>query len=298
MNRYDLEPWLLTGEGKRTPMQLGKLDVSQETQRVNSKTVPNGAQCDQQLTSKKQNATLPTATPFPKTRSFGKWGDAFSIMRDVTYGKLRYMDLYEQTTLAFIWGRTQYYGKAWEFIPLRHFMSGVWGRDGLCVAPRIRISETKLLQSIKGLEAKNIIEVNRTFRKNRYRIRTEIEIDTPENTRKIWEHIIFNQPGLLGMMVGEMEDRKSLLDESELEQLVSFREIIQLHQTGAILNGTLRDEVNATSPVGQGSLPTTSPVKDHKLPIISKIKKPNLAPAPPKTRRLPIRSLASKGSRS
>ncbi|SHN72090.1 hypothetical protein SAMN05444170_2190 [Bradyrhizobium erythrophlei] len=219
-------------------------------------------------------------------------------MRDVTYGKLRYMDLYEQTTLAFIWGRTQYYGKAWEFIPLRHFMSGVWGRDGLCVAPRIRISETKLLQSIKSLEAKNFIEVNRTFRKNRYRIRTEIEIDTPDNTRKIWEYIIWNQPGLLAMMVGEMEDRKSLLDETELQHLVGLREVIRVHQKGVVVDGTLMDEVNAASLVGQGSLATTSPVKDHKLPVINKNKKPNIAPAPPKTRRLAIRPLSSMRSRS
>jgi|SRR6266550_3134007 len=142
--------------------QLGKLNVFEPAQELSCKTAPIGPQSHQTVKPKMQNGQTPAnAKSPPKERPMGKWGDAFGIMREMVYGKRRYLDLFEQTTLAFIFGRTTYYGKEWEFIPLRHFMSGVWSRTSGCISPRIRISETKLLEAIKGLEAKTIIEVER-----------------------------------------------------------------------------------------------------------------------------------------
>jgi hypothetical protein len=71
----------------------------------------------------------------------GKWGTAFDILRDVVYGQSVYLNLYEQTTLHFIFRRTQFFGKDWEHIPLRHFLGGVWSREYFVITPPIRISE-------------------------------------------------------------------------------------------------------------------------------------------------------------
>lgn len=201
------------------------------------------------------------------------------------YGMLQFMDLYEQATLAFIFGRTCLFKKEWEFIPLRHFMKGVWGRDGMCVAPRIRISEASLLKAIASLEAKKIIEVDRSFRKNRYRIRTIVEIENDKDYANIWQYIILNQPALLAMMAAELESRRSLLDAADLRLLSSFQETLRAHKTGAILNGALTGEVNTTPSVREQSHSTTSPMREHKIPISRKKKEPNIALAPQSKRR-------------
>lgn len=89
-----------------------------------------------------------------------------------------YLDLYERETLAFIFGRTSLFFKEWETIPLRHFMEGVRSADGATVMSPIAMSETKLLESLKHLEHKGIIEVRRhPVNASQYRIRAFSEID-------------------------------------------------------------------------------------------------------------------------
>lgn len=222
----------------------------------------------------------------------GKWGDAFGIMRDILYGKAQYLDLYEQATLAFIYGRTRYYGKEWEHISIRDFMSGIWSRDSQCITPRIRISEASLLRALKGLEEKTIIEVRRRpSRSNWYRIRPETEFDFD----KALYYILSSQVSLLRMMVGEMEDNLARLSEGDLRRLEDFKQVIGMHEAGELPISSRTQEVSAPSDVGESTTSATSQVRVHKIPILLNNKLPIVAPASPKGRRkkLVIRPLSS-----
>ena len=74
---------------------------------------------------------------------------------------------------------------------MRHFKRGIWSSDAGCVSPRIRISETKLLEALANLERKRIIEIDRRVaRLNRYRICAGVEIEDA----KIWAVIAEHQP--------------------------------------------------------------------------------------------------------
>jgi hypothetical protein len=214
----------------------------------------------------------------PKPRPPGKWGTAFDILRDILYGKRPYIDLYEQTTLNFIYGRTRYYGKEWEYIPLRHFMCGIWSLDHGCVCPRIRISETKLLEALKNLKAKNIIEVeHRVARSNRYRIREDREIDMSGVIRYIADH----QADLVAMIVREMQHNLARLNDAEVKLLSSWKEILAEHDVTRRNDPIAR--VPAARPLRQRA---TSQMGERKKPIFLKI--PVLQPASPKRRRLQL----------
>jgi len=168
-------------------------------------------------------------------------------------------------------------------------MSGVWSRTSGCISPRIRISETKLLEAIKGLEAKTIIEVERRVaRSNRYRICQDTEFDFPKAIRYICE----NQPDLVRVMVREMEDHISLLDDTDAGFLATLKQVISMHEAADAQLESPTRQVAATSPVRQRS---TLPVGQHKkIPILLKL--PNGKHASLKTRRskLAVKPLPSK----
>lgn len=193
----------------------------------------------------------------------GKWGTAFDILRDVVYGRSEFLDLYEQTTLHFIYRRTHFFGKEWERIPLRHFLEGVWSKDYGCITPRIRISEKKLLESLKSLETKTIIQVRRTVTKsNSYRIAEVNEIETGP----LLEWCLRHQPSLLQSMVRQREKNKDILDFGESEVLRSLKEdLAQAPARTAASYPTGR--VTATPP---GAAPVPPPAGEHNLPIKSK----------------------------
>lgn len=89
------------------------------------------------------------------------------------------IDLYEREVLFFIFCRTGMYDKEEEVISLRDFMEGIRNTtNGQYVASPVAISKTKLLDSLRHLEAKRIIEVTRAYQqKNKYRIRKVEELD-------------------------------------------------------------------------------------------------------------------------
>jgi hypothetical protein len=140
----------------------------------------------------------------------GKWGTAFDIMRDVLYGYRQYLDLYEQTTLSFIFARTGFYNKEWEYIPLRHFLKGVWSKKSGCIISRIRISEKKLIDSLRHLERKGIIDARRSVTRAKcYRIRRFKEI----KLRDVVEEVIGTQSELFDSIIQEMELNESKLSD-------------------------------------------------------------------------------------
>jgi hypothetical protein len=139
----------------------------------------------------------------------GKWGTAFDILRDVLYGESAYLDLYERATLSFIFQRTRMYAKQWEYIPLRHFRNGVWSLEYGRIRSPIRISEKKLIESLKHLEEKTFIEVRRAVvRANCYRIR---EIKEIEYTTAV-VYIVQHQPKLGRAIIREMEANRTRLN--------------------------------------------------------------------------------------
>lgn len=89
-----------------------------------------------------------------------------------------YTDLHERDVLWFIFARTCMYGKVWETIPLRHFTHGVFS-EGVCHGCPVRMGEAKLLESLKHLEAKRVIQVVRhPTRASRYKVSDTDEFDT------------------------------------------------------------------------------------------------------------------------
>lgn len=90
-----------------------------------------------------------------------------------------YIDLYERDVLFFIFARTRVYGeKEWERIPIRHFMHGVRAADGRYVCSPVAMSKTKLLEALRHLKGKGIIETRMTEDgTSNYRVRDESEID-------------------------------------------------------------------------------------------------------------------------
>lgn len=208
----------------------------------------------------------------------GKWGDYFDILRDVVWGKTQFLDLYEQTTLFFILRRTWYWGKEWEFIPLRHFTNGIWTKDGDdCVTPPIRISETKLIQAIKSLEGKCIIEIDRKVaRTSRYRIRRWAEIDD----HKIFEYIVLYQPKMAALIVRDMKRNLSRLSASSADTLQIWERVVAEHKEMEETKSCPTSRVVTTSPVKERA---PLPVGEHKKPIL--FKKPILPPASLRARR-------------
>jgi hypothetical protein len=151
----------------------------------------------------------------------GKWGTAFDILRDVLYGESGYLDLYEQATLSFIFQRTRMYAKQWEYIPLRHFRNGVWSLEYGRICSPIRISEKKLIESLKHLEEKTFIEVRRAVaRANCYRIRETKEIE--HSTAGVY--IVQHQPKLGRAIVREMEANRSRLNSDQQMLLKALKD--------------------------------------------------------------------------
>ncbi len=108
------------------------------------------------------------------------WAGTWDILRDVVHPFSLYLDTYEQAVLQFIFYRTRLYRKEWETISLNHFKFGIATQDGRFVAAPLDMGEPRLLESLKHLEGKHIIEVRRypgTNRGNQYRIRGEDELD-------------------------------------------------------------------------------------------------------------------------
>jgi hypothetical protein len=216
----------------------------------------------------------------------GKFGTAFDILRDVVFGKAQYMDLYEQTTLIYIFRRTRIYGKDWESIPLRHFMSGVWSRKNGCIAPRIRISETKLLEALASLESKTIIEIERrTARISRYRIREDREIEI----EKVVQHVGLHQIGLVRTIVRELEQNAGHLPETDARLLYCWRGHLATVESRIRPKRSPISRARATARV---ELPPTSPVLVlSKKPILLKIPTLHLASRKPRRGKLAIKPL-------
>ena len=156
----------------------------------------------------------------------GKWGDAFSVMRDVVHGQAMWLNLYEQTTLHFIYARTRLYGKEWEQISRRHFLKGVWSsKDGVafsfgCITPRVKISDFKLNQALKGLREKGIIQVRKAVgSSNSYRIR---EID--EIGSECFSYAIEHQPDVMWDLYRQMKWRGSQLNGDAKKMLKAMEE--------------------------------------------------------------------------
>ena len=190
----------------------------------------------------------------------GKWGNAFDILRDTVYGLAQHLDLYEQTTLHFIFRRTQYFGKDWEPIPLRQFLRGVWSKEYGCITPRIRISEKKLLEALKSLEAKGIIQVVRAVTKsNRYRIVKVSEVSVGKIA--VWN--FENKPALSRDLLKQLEHNVDILDKEHLAMLLCLDE--GLAELKCQRGGT--GDVTTASPV---MVRVPARIGEHKLPISSK----------------------------
>ena len=170
----------------------------------------------------------------------GKWGTAFDIMRDVIYVNSFDLDLYERATLNFIFARTRFYNKQWEYIPLRHFLNGVWSKEVGCVCAPIRISEKKLLESLKHLEGKGIIEVRRAVtRSNCYRIRHDEEIKGSAPFMYAVQH----QPALFNSMIKELERNERRLSDDFRKLLYAMKEHLEELKTTSTKEGTVTPHV-------------------------------------------------------
>lgn len=188
----------------------------------------------------------------------GKWGTAFDVLRDVVYGQSEYLDLYEQTTLHFIFRRTRMYQKEWEYIPMRHFLNGISGPQGLIVTPRIRISEKTLLQSLKRLERKGIITVERSGTgANKYRINEDSELDT----KKIVKEFI-NQIPIARDLARQVEKNAHRLPPSQREGAIGLSDIPEFQRK--------RPTRNAVSPPSPVKGEVTALVTEHNIPILKK----------------------------
>lgn len=134
------------------------------------------------------------------TSSFGNWSLFYDTVRDIMRDYEAVMDVYEFKVLFFIFKRTYMYSnqKEWERIPLSHFVDGVYDRsDGSQIAAPTGMDRKKLLQALKHLEGKRLIEVRRRFNResgrkeaSEYRIRRDTEI----NDDQILEYLRANQP--------------------------------------------------------------------------------------------------------
>lgn len=137
------------------------------------------------------NLVKPTENP----KRLKTWEEIFyRPFRDVLQGKNTLLSLHERDVLTFIFCRTRVYKKMSEKIPLRHFEKGVYTRDGVLVCGQVVMSQAKLLESLRHLEGKGIIEVTRRPpRASIYRIK---EIDEIEDD-VAFDYIERNQPKLL-----------------------------------------------------------------------------------------------------
>ena len=88
----------------------------------------------------------------------------------------------EFLVLMFIYDRTVRFNKRQENIPYRHFMEGINDREGRCVATRVGISKTNLLNAIRHLFQKGIIYTDNTDfgGSNIYSINDIHDIDIPD----------------------------------------------------------------------------------------------------------------------
>ncbi|MGX1348000.1 hypothetical protein AB7M49_001576 [Bradyrhizobium elkanii] len=195
----------------------------------------------------------------------GKWGTAFDALRDVVYGQCEFLDLFEQTTLHFIYRRTHFYGKEWERIPLRHFLCGIWSKEYGCITPPIRISEKKLLESLKSLEAKTIIQVRRAVTKsNTYRIVQQNEIDFGQLL-----HWYCNlQPHLVQSKIRQMEHNRAILDDLNLAALEELKNNELARRTAQAANADHPTGSVTTTPHSTVRVPAQG--RDHNKPISSK----------------------------
>lgn len=126
------------------------------------------------------------------------------------FGQRRYMDLHERDVFAFIFGRTAMFNKQWEAIPNRHFLYGIVSRDGRYIATPVDMSNNKLFESLRHLEAKGLIKIRRTDGgTNEYRICAEAEL----NTDAIENYMEKHQPSVLKSTFGKLHKlRKTRLN--------------------------------------------------------------------------------------
>lgn len=111
------------------------------------------------------------------------------------------LDLYERDVAQFIFARTRMFAdKQWEAISINQFMRGIVS-ENYRLGP-VDMSERKLLESLKHLKAKQIVEVREggMTTGNRYRIKEESEIDLEHLHTYVRRH----QPKLAERMLGRM----------------------------------------------------------------------------------------------
>ncbi|KJC43320.1 hypothetical protein [Bradyrhizobium sp. LTSP857] len=136
------------------------------------------------------------------------WKPLVPILRQVIFANRIYLTEHEQQVLTFIFQRTRMFGKAWEAIPLRHFIGGIWSRDAGNTCSRLRMKANNVIAAYKGLQAKDLIEIrDHPTEASQYRTVEPSEVARHD----IIGFINRNQPKLMASILVELRRNKGRL---------------------------------------------------------------------------------------